>query len=244
MRRRGKRSPGGGVRIFSSTSPWPGSASDLPLSLLPLPLQRDMKAFFGTYTKACAEADALLFKTGEEARSTRRASARPSASCCRTTCTSTGARWTPWSRCCVSTRAAAGHTSARSKGRTSSRFTGGRASSHIWFIRTSRRPPPGAAASRQAEPADPADRRATTTPRARTRRSCTARRRSCCLDDPLHAKFARLTAKKKSMACWTTRAGSARGMDGQGDWPSGVHPQGPSAGAAQKIGRSEKRLEA
>lgn len=33
---------------------------------LPLTLQRDMKAFFGTYTRGCAEADALLFKTGEE----------------------------------------------------------------------------------------------------------------------------------------------------------------------------------
>ncbi len=37
------------------------------LSLLPLTLQRDMKAFFGTYTKACAEADALLFKAGDAA---------------------------------------------------------------------------------------------------------------------------------------------------------------------------------
>src|SRR5262249_62303434 len=36
-------------------------------SLLPLTLQRDMKAFFGTYTKACAEADALLFKAGDAA---------------------------------------------------------------------------------------------------------------------------------------------------------------------------------
>jgi DNA phosphorothioation-associated putative methyltransferase len=35
-------------------------------SVLPLTLQRDMKAFFGGYKKACAEADALLFKTGEE----------------------------------------------------------------------------------------------------------------------------------------------------------------------------------
>jgi DNA phosphorothioation-associated putative methyltransferase len=34
------------------------------LSRLPMPLQRDMKAFFGTYTKACVEANALLFKTG------------------------------------------------------------------------------------------------------------------------------------------------------------------------------------
>jgi DNA phosphorothioation-associated putative methyltransferase len=37
------------------------------LSQLPLGLQRDMKAFFGTYNKACAEADALLFKAGDSA---------------------------------------------------------------------------------------------------------------------------------------------------------------------------------
>ena len=35
------------------------------IGALPLPLQRDMKAFFGAYTKACAEADALLFKAGD-----------------------------------------------------------------------------------------------------------------------------------------------------------------------------------
>ncbi len=34
-------------------------------SQLPLTLQRDMKAFFGSYTKACAEADALLFNAGD-----------------------------------------------------------------------------------------------------------------------------------------------------------------------------------
>jgi DNA phosphorothioation-associated putative methyltransferase len=33
--------------------------------LLPLTLQRDMRAFFGTYTKACGEADALLFRVGD-----------------------------------------------------------------------------------------------------------------------------------------------------------------------------------
>jgi len=37
-----------------------------PLGQLPRTLQRDMRAFFGTYTKACANADALLFKAGEE----------------------------------------------------------------------------------------------------------------------------------------------------------------------------------
>ncbi len=35
------------------------------LSLLPLPLQRDMKAFFGSYSRACAESDALLFQAGD-----------------------------------------------------------------------------------------------------------------------------------------------------------------------------------
>jgi DNA phosphorothioation-associated putative methyltransferase len=35
-------------------------------SLLPLTLQRDMKVFFGAYSKACAEADELLFKVGAE----------------------------------------------------------------------------------------------------------------------------------------------------------------------------------
>src|SRR5947209_1805376 len=35
-------------------------------SLLPPTLRRDMKAFFGSYARACAEADALLFRAGEE----------------------------------------------------------------------------------------------------------------------------------------------------------------------------------
>jgi DNA phosphorothioation-associated putative methyltransferase len=35
------------------------------LSQLPLGLQRDMKSFFGAYSRACTEADALLFKAGD-----------------------------------------------------------------------------------------------------------------------------------------------------------------------------------
>lgn len=35
------------------------------VSLLPQTLQRDMKVFFGSYTKACTEADALLFRAGD-----------------------------------------------------------------------------------------------------------------------------------------------------------------------------------
>ncbi|CAN5475083.1 hypothetical protein BH11PLA2_BH11PLA2_29790 [soil metagenome] len=35
------------------------------ISSLPRPLQRDMKAFFGAYNKACTEADSLLFKAGD-----------------------------------------------------------------------------------------------------------------------------------------------------------------------------------
>jgi DNA phosphorothioation-associated putative methyltransferase len=38
-----------------------------PLGQLPLTLQRDMRAFFGTYTKACRQADELLFKAGDVA---------------------------------------------------------------------------------------------------------------------------------------------------------------------------------
>jgi DNA phosphorothioation-associated putative methyltransferase len=37
------------------------------LSQLPRPLQRDMKAFFGSYRRACVEADALLLRAGDSA---------------------------------------------------------------------------------------------------------------------------------------------------------------------------------
>ncbi len=37
------------------------------LSHLPLGLQRDMKAFFGAYSRACTEADSQLFKAGDSA---------------------------------------------------------------------------------------------------------------------------------------------------------------------------------
>jgi DNA phosphorothioation-associated putative methyltransferase len=38
-----------------------------PIGQLPRPLQRDMRAFFGTYTKACRRADDLLFRAGNAA---------------------------------------------------------------------------------------------------------------------------------------------------------------------------------
>jgi DNA phosphorothioation-associated putative methyltransferase len=38
-----------------------------PLGQLPRPLRRDIRAFFGTYTKACRQADALLFRAGDAA---------------------------------------------------------------------------------------------------------------------------------------------------------------------------------
>jgi DNA phosphorothioation-associated putative methyltransferase len=37
------------------------------LGQLPYTLQRDMRAFFGTYTKACKRADDLLFQAGNAA---------------------------------------------------------------------------------------------------------------------------------------------------------------------------------
>jgi DNA phosphorothioation-associated putative methyltransferase len=38
-----------------------------PLSALPLSLRRDLRAFFGTYSKACRRADELLFRAGDAA---------------------------------------------------------------------------------------------------------------------------------------------------------------------------------
>jgi DNA phosphorothioation-associated putative methyltransferase len=38
-----------------------------PLGKLPRTLQRDMRAFFGTYTRACQRADELLFRAGDAA---------------------------------------------------------------------------------------------------------------------------------------------------------------------------------
>jgi DNA phosphorothioation-associated putative methyltransferase len=35
-----------------------------PMTALPVGLQRDVRAFFGTYTKACRQADDLLFRAG------------------------------------------------------------------------------------------------------------------------------------------------------------------------------------
>jgi len=40
----------------------------LPFGVLPLDLQRDVKASFGTYRRACSEADSLLFSAGEMSR--------------------------------------------------------------------------------------------------------------------------------------------------------------------------------
>ncbi len=47
------------------------------LSHLPLSIQRDVKAFFGTYRKACEEADELLFSAGKRAVVDRAAEVTP-----------------------------------------------------------------------------------------------------------------------------------------------------------------------
>ena len=56
-----------------------------PLGQLPRTLSRDMRAFFGTYTKACKRADALLFQAGNAAAVDEACQALLSASSCRTT---------------------------------------------------------------------------------------------------------------------------------------------------------------
>ena len=82
-------------------------------------LQRDIKTFFGAYSKACAAADQLLFKAGDAGtRSTRPANGPLWASSYPTISMSAGTRLRRWPHCCGSTKAAAEPTSARSKGRT------------------------------------------------------------------------------------------------------------------------------
>ena len=49
------------LQIYLALSQFEGRA---PFGRLPLSLQRDVKAFFGSYKKACAEADKLLFSLG------------------------------------------------------------------------------------------------------------------------------------------------------------------------------------
>ena len=113
-----------------------------PISALPFSLQRDMKAFFGAYTKACAAADQLLFKAGEaDAIDEACNRSKVGASFCRTICTFTATRWTVWNRCCEYTRDAAGPTSVRLRERTSSRYTGEPESSHTWCTPSSRKTP-------------------------------------------------------------------------------------------------------
>ena len=56
-----------------------------PISKLPLALQRDIRAFFGTYKRACQQADELLFQAGR-AEAIDEACCR-SASCCPMRCT-------------------------------------------------------------------------------------------------------------------------------------------------------------
>ena len=100
-------------------SPWHVSASGHQMGQLPRTLQRDMRAFFGTYTKACKQADALLFQAGNAAAIDEACQrALPWASSCRTTSTSIEAPWTPSNRSCEFTRAVAGRTSAKSKAQT------------------------------------------------------------------------------------------------------------------------------
>ena len=60
--RNGTPSGSDGPRIFWSISPCARFSKRPPLGQLPRTLQRDMRAFFGTYTKACQRADELLYQ--------------------------------------------------------------------------------------------------------------------------------------------------------------------------------------
>ena len=63
-----------------------------PISVLPLGLQRDLRAFFGSYSNACRLADEVSSGPAMPRPSTKPAGGRPSASCCRMPSTSIAAR--------------------------------------------------------------------------------------------------------------------------------------------------------
>jgi hypothetical protein len=107
-----------------------------PISALPIGLQRDIRAFFGSGIpgdlrsgprrgrETRAEPGPAAWPTSGCSRpatlrpSMMPADARPSASCCPTPCISTAVPWNRLTYCSASMRAAPGLTSARSKERT------------------------------------------------------------------------------------------------------------------------------
>src|SRR5208283_3594606 len=89
-----------------------------PMTILPLGLQRDIRAFFGSYTKACRQADDLLFRSGNaEAvdEACKRATVGKLLPNALYVHHDGSIRSSRFSGC---TRAAPGRTSARSRGRT------------------------------------------------------------------------------------------------------------------------------
>ena len=74
----------------SSRLPFPGRFQRRPpMSILPLGLQRDLRAFFGSYSQACRQADDLLSRPARPNSSTKPAGTRRSASCYPMRCIST-----------------------------------------------------------------------------------------------------------------------------------------------------------
>ena len=168
------------------------------LSLLPLALQRDMKAFFGTYTRACAEADELLFKAGDAAaideackRSTVGKLLPDDLYVHRDALDSLEPLLRIYEGC---GRAYLGEVEGANVVKIHRRS--GKLS-YLVYPGFRERPAPGTAALREVEPADPADRVLRLRPERQPARCCIERKRSSRPDDPRREKFARLTAQEE-----------------------------------------------
>ena len=70
-----------------------------PISSLPLDLQRDIREFFGSYTRACEAADAWLFQAGDPCRAPASINAVADGQGGLPACTSGGTAWSRQHRC-------------------------------------------------------------------------------------------------------------------------------------------------
>jgi DNA phosphorothioation-associated putative methyltransferase len=53
------------IQALRRSQPFHTAPSPPPLSILPLHLQRDIREFLGSYSRACQQADQLLFAAGD-----------------------------------------------------------------------------------------------------------------------------------------------------------------------------------
>ena len=186
-----------------------------PLGQLPRTLQRDMRAFFGTYIKACRQADELLFRAGDAATIDEACKRSPIGKLLPDDLYVHRSAFDSLEPIPPSTRAAVAPTSARLKGRTSSRSTAGRGRSPTWRIPTSRATRTRPCSALSGCRCERGRSTATITKRVPTRPSCTGKNHSFAPTIPGTASSPGLPPRRRSTTCSLTAAGSVRVMAGR-----------------------------